>query len=223
MVESFLANIHATAPASHLDICCIANGEQIPDLSDYRLVILSGGKVNLLDQDKPLWALQVLDMVRKVAGEPTGPKLLGICWGHQAIHYALGGDLAWVEDGPRIGVQDIRLTAKGQQIFSDNTLKMHKYHVRYISRLAPGFASLTESNEISISESDRIMTFQGHPEMTYEISKALSEGDNGTYKPSEKSEAASSRDELLHDISTPHDGGRVWEVIMDWATRDGKT
>lgn len=103
MLNSFLTNIQNTIPNAQLDICCIANGEQIPDLSNYRLVILSGGKVNLLEDEKPTWALQVLDMVRKIAKEPgTGQKLVGICWGHQAIHYALGGDLAWVEDGPRV-------------------------------------------------------------------------------------------------------------------------
>lgn len=102
MVESFLTNIQATVPDAQLDICCIANGEPIPDLLAYRLVILSGGKVNLLEDEKPLWALQVLDMVRRVAKETNGPKLLGICWGHQAVHYALGGSLAWLEDGPRV-------------------------------------------------------------------------------------------------------------------------
>lgn len=102
MLNSFLTNIQNTIPKAQLDICCIANGEQIPGLSNYRLVILSGGKVNLLEDEKPLWALQVLDMIRNIAIESTGPKLLGICWGHQAIHYALGGDLAWVEDGPRV-------------------------------------------------------------------------------------------------------------------------
>lgn len=103
MINSFLINIQNTIPNAQLDICCIANGEQIPDLSSYRLVILSGGKVNLLEDTKPLWALQVLDMVRNIAKETgTGPKLLGICWGHQAIHYALGGNLAWMEDGPRV-------------------------------------------------------------------------------------------------------------------------
>lgn len=104
MVQSFQDNIHHSVPDAQLDICCIANGETIPTLTDYRLVILSGGTVNLLEDEKPSWALHVLDMVRRLAasGDETVPKLLGICWGHQAIHYALGGTLAWLEDWPRV-------------------------------------------------------------------------------------------------------------------------
>lgn len=102
MLESFSQHIRSSVPNAHLDICCIANGEEIPDLSGYELVILSGGKVNLLEEDKPPWVLQVLDMVRKIAAEQAGPRLLGICWGHQAVHYAMGGSIAWLEDRPRV-------------------------------------------------------------------------------------------------------------------------
>lgn len=58
------------------------------------------------------------------------------------------------------------------------------------------------------------MTFQGHPEMTYEISKTLSEGDTGAYKPT----AANS--EVVRDISTPHDGSEIWKIIMIWAMKE---
>lgn len=105
MIGSFAQHIRMSVPDARLDICCIANGEKIPDLHVYRLVILSGGKVNLLAEEKPSWALDVLDMVRGLAESQTGPKLLGICWGHQAIHYALGGKLAWLEDGPRVSAR----------------------------------------------------------------------------------------------------------------------
>lgn len=50
--------------------------------------------------------------------------------------------------------------------------------------------------------------------MTYEISKTLSEGDTGAYKPT----AANS--EVVRHISTPHDGGEIWKVIMSWAMKD---
>lgn len=101
-VQSFTDNIRGPVPAAQLDICCIANGETIPDTSKYDLVILSGGRVNLLENAQPQWALDVLDMVRRVAGDGSKTKLLGICWGHQAIHYALGGKIAWLDTSPRV-------------------------------------------------------------------------------------------------------------------------
>lgn len=50
--------------------------------------------------------------------------------------------------------------------------------------------------------------------MTCEISKTLSEGDTGAYKPT----AANS--ELVEDISTPHDGSEIWKVILSWTMKD---
>lgn len=104
-VDSFLENIRRSCPGASLDICCIANGETIPALSHYGLVVLSGGRVNLLEHAKPPWVLQVLDMIRGLASENGGPKLLGICWGHQAVHYALGGKLDWLEVRPRVSLR----------------------------------------------------------------------------------------------------------------------
>lgn len=111
MVQSFRDNINASrssaGPDAVLDICCVANGDPLPeDLSPYRLIVLSGGTVNLIAADQaevPAWAHSVLNMVRGLArdegGAGTKTKLLGICWGHQAIHFALGGELAWVGQG----------------------------------------------------------------------------------------------------------------------------
>lgn len=101
-IDSFLKNIQRSRPEASLDVCCVANGETIPALSEYGLVVLSGGRINLLEDAKPLWVLQVLDMIRALASEKGGPKLLGICWGHQAVHYALGGKLDWLEVRPRV-------------------------------------------------------------------------------------------------------------------------
>ena len=146
IVQSFTENIRRSNPTAQIDICCIANGEAIPNALDYGLVILSGGRVNLLEANKPKWALDVLDMVRSLAKQSSKTKLLGICWGHQAIHYALGGSLAWLERRPRvsllppatsieylaperpahnesqIGVQKMELTPKGQSFFQRNAL-----------------------------------------------------------------------------------------------------
>lgn len=104
MTDSFRSNIAASIPDAQLDICCVANGEAIPDPSAYELVILSGGLVNLLEEDQPGWVLDILGLIRQIAGGSSKTKLLGICWGHQAVHAALGGKLAWLGDEHRVSL-----------------------------------------------------------------------------------------------------------------------
>ncbi|KUI63304.1 hypothetical protein VM1G_11049 [Cytospora mali] len=212
-IKSFTDNIQRSVPSARIDICCIASGETIPDVAKYDLVVLSGGRVNLLEDVKPQWALDVLDMVRRVAGQGSKTKLLGICWGHQAIHYALGGKLAWLES-PRIGVQRIDLTSEGQQFFQRDELMLHKVHVRYVSETAPGFTLLAKENEITLSSSKTILTSQGHPEMTNEISELLTKGNDGTYT---RQGDIHSKSVVMHDISAQHDGSEAWKHIMRWA------
>lgn len=204
-------------------------------------------------------------MVRQMARERTSPRLLGICWGHQAVHHALGGNLAWLRDRPRvseakirlsrfqvldsyhgliiaiqIGVHDVQLTTAGQQTFDTQVLvrslsvlhkprllievqKMHKYHVCYVSELANNFTALAQSNDIALSDTGRILTFQGHPELsTYQISKALSERADKTYTPTKTSVDTGGHGQL-HGISTSHDGKRIWAFIMKWAMAESST
>lgn len=93
---------------------------------------------------------------------------------------------------------------------------MHKYHVRYVSELANDFTTLATHNDISLADSGRILTFQGHPELTFEISTALSKGTDA-YKPAPRADTTTSAAPPLYDISTPHDGSRIWACIMKWA------
>lgn len=102
MTESFRSNITALVPDSQIDIRCTASGEAIPDPAAYELVILSGGPVNLLEDDQPQWVLEVLGLIRQVAESGSSTKLLGICWGHQAVHLALGGQLDWIGEKHRV-------------------------------------------------------------------------------------------------------------------------
>lgn len=105
MTESFRSNITASIPDAQIDIRCTASGEAIPDPAAYDLVILSGGPVNLLEDDQPQWVLDVLGLIRQVAEGGSSTKLLGICWGHQAIHLALGGKLDWIGEKHRVRLQ----------------------------------------------------------------------------------------------------------------------
>jgi GMP synthase-like glutamine amidotransferase len=56
--------------------------------------------------------------------------------------------------------------------------RLHKFHKRIVSEAPPRFKALAENQEIFVSESNQIMSFQGHPEMTAKIAQnILSTGD----------------------------------------------
>lgn len=102
MTESFKENIRTSLPDAQLDICNVANGEALPDPAAYELVIVTGAPGNLLEEEQPEWVPDVLQVIRQIAGGSSETKLVGICWGHQAIHLALGGKLGYIGDTHRV-------------------------------------------------------------------------------------------------------------------------
>ncbi|CAH0053968.1 unnamed protein product [Clonostachys solani] len=203
-VESFTDNIRSHAPDAEISVCRLASGEDLTNSSQYDLIVLSGGTFNLIS-DVPLpWVEQALALIRRTAKDSNGTKLLGFCWGHQAIQFALGGKLD-VLNKSNIGVETITLNAEGQNFFDGrSSLKMHKYHKRVVSEAALGFKLLGSNNEILLSESGNIMTFQGHPELTSEISRNLLDSDDGSYVDNS----------TISSITTPHDGLYIWGRLM---------
>ncbi|KAF4431486.1 Glutamine amidotransferase type 1 [Fusarium acutatum] len=215
MTESFKLHIARHEPNVELDVCEACEGESIPSIDKYDLIILTGGTFNLLgtSYDKyPVWVQQVLATIRDLDGSQNKAKVLGFCWGHQAIQFAKGATLAPLATGPRIGVENVNLTPAGEDMFGLTTLNLMKFHKRYVKSTALGFTPLAASNEIFISDSNKVLSFQGHPEMTERIAQELIDADDGTYCVDTHNVPGG-----LKGIETAHDGDLVWEKIMKWA------
>lgn len=93
MIESFQTYIKANVPYASIDVFRpLKDPEHIPRRQDYDLIIITGGLVNLL-ATPPFdpWVDNILAMIRTIPKSKT--KLLGICWGHQAVAHALSGTL----------------------------------------------------------------------------------------------------------------------------------
>ncbi|KIW46022.1 uncharacterized protein PV06_01715 [Exophiala oligosperma] len=215
MLDSFTDLIHAADRDALVEHFQPIDGGELPDSSKFDLVILTGGTYDLTQPNIEVWVAQLLDWVRDVVANHPDTKLLGICWGHQAISHALGGKIAYRQGGTLVDVVDIPLTETGRKFFTDlNSLRLHKFHKRIVAEPPPGFKHLAENHEIFISESDQVMTFQGHPEMTAKIAQGIISGRDASYFPDPTPEGIA---QLNHNLEKDEDGKKAFSRVMSWA------
>lgn len=140
-------------------------GEVPQDVEEQDAYLITGSPLSVLDDLaflEPLYAfIRACDAAKK--------PLMGVCFGHQAIAEALGGNVertAW-----NVGVETVPYgTARSfMASASPPTLKLYTFHHDAVTRMAPGFESLasTEGAEFaSTAKGDHIFTIQSHPEFT---------------------------------------------------------
>ncbi|KIW18116.1 hypothetical protein PV08_02404 [Exophiala spinifera] len=221
MLDSFTDLIHAADKDALVQHFQPIDGGELPDASNFDLVILTGGTYDLTQPDFEAWVAHLLDWVRDVVSSHPKTKLLGICWGHQAISYALGGKIAYRGGGTLVDVVEIPLTETGRKFFTDfsslsdmKAQRLHKFHKRIVVEPPRGFRYLAEDHEISMSDSDQVMTFQGHPEMTAKIAQGIIGGQDTSYLADPTPEGIA---QLNRNLEKDEDGKEAFSRVMSWA------
>jgi len=183
----------------------LSEGEVLPDPASLDAILITGSPAGVYE-DTP-WMTPLMDFIRQAA-KATTPQI-GICFGHQAIAHALGGDVAKSDKGWGIGrhVYDISAPQAWMAMDVPETFSLGVSHQDQVLNLPPGsaliggnafcpFAALTypEANAIS---------FQGHPEYSAGFSCALYGIRKGTRLSVEMV------DEAEHSLETPVDNDLV--------------
>lgn len=143
-----------------------------PTLSDFDGVILTGSHAMVTDQEE--WSEQLAPYIREMYCAEI--PVLGICFGHQLIARAMGGKVAFHQQGIQIGTVDVHLSESGKldpligqlpALFRANV-----GHQQSVQQLPEGAVLLaynaSESHE-SFRVGQHMWGVQFHPEFTQGI------------------------------------------------------
>ncbi|KAG7409481.1 Glutamine amidotransferase-like protein chyE [Fusarium oxysporum f. sp. rapae] len=160
----------------------------LPGASEFDLIDFTGGVFNLTLTLLDPWVEKTLAFIRETAKTCPNTAIIGVCWGHQAVARAMGGEIEFNPYGDRVGVSPLRYTKRGIEFFGGSQDKssnidfaVPEFHKRRVARPALRFVPLVEYNDTLLHEEYKIITFQGHPEMTEDVRRAILHADDGFF------------------------------------------
>jgi len=178
---------------------------KFPDPRKYDLYVITGASASAEDSDE--WIQGLLEWIRGFNKPPPASKLVGICFGHQAVAKALGGEV--VENTHiELGIREINRVDGGK-------LRLIMSHGDTVSKIPEG-ATLLASNDISSVQAfavgDHILCYQGHPEFQTSCAIELIEKKSDTAEEEYLKESM----DLLTKGDKFHDGVKIGADILKW-------
>ena len=191
-------------------------------LDDYDGYLISGSAYGVYD-DAPFIA-RLIDLIQQI--HQAKKPLFGVCFGHQIIAHALGGQAQKWDNGWVLGTIEVTLTklpdwveekdwidAKDNKI---NLIHVHQDQVTKLPRGATLIGTASHCKNAAFIIGDTVFAVQGHPEFDAPYTYALvglleNRAGESHVKAARKS------------LSTPHDGMRVAEWILAFFSRHKPT
>ena len=143
------------------------------DADGFDVYLITGGRYSVFEDFD--WQHKLFDFIRQIYSNNI--PLLGICYGHQAIAYALGGHVERFDNGWGAGVTSVNiidqpawLLPMAEKIY---LLAMHQDQVTTIPTEATRFLDSHFCHNSGFYIEDRVLAIQQHPEFTSELCRDL--------------------------------------------------
>lgn len=171
--DMFIALLGRADPSLEFRVYDAEQGEYPQDIDEVDAYLITGSKSSVYD-DKP-WIGVLMDFVREL--DRRKKKLVGICFGHQLVAQALGGETAKSDKGWGVGLHTYNFTAMPP--WHDQgapALSILASHQDQVITPAPGTEVVASSDFCEYAAcqvGDHILTFQGHPEFVTGYSREI--------------------------------------------------
>jgi GMP synthase-like glutamine amidotransferase len=151
----------------------VRHGQYPADVDDCDAYLITGSRHGIYE-DLP-WIPPLLEFIREL--DKRRKKLVGICFGHQAVAQALGGRTEKAAAGWGVGLHRHRFSTHPQWFDGgDPEFRILVTHQDQVMEPASGAQVLAGSEfcpNAVCQLGDHILTFQGHPEFVNDYSRAI--------------------------------------------------
>lgn len=177
--EMFIRGFAALAPELEFRVWSALDGELPEDLHECDAWLITGSRHDAYS-DIP-WIQALRAWIRQA--HDADVKLAGICFGHQVIAQALGGEVVKSTKGWGLGVAVHPMLADAPWMApARGQIRILASHQDQVALLPPGATRLAGNDfcpNFMFLQGDHIVAIQGHPEFSVEYNRALIERRRG--------------------------------------------
>lgn len=143
-------------------------GEPLPPAGDVAGAVITGSAAMVTERSD--WSLRTADWIRTAMN--TQVPLFGVCYGHQLMAHALGGEVGWLPAGREIGTHAITREIRADVVGPCGlpaSFPAHTTHRQSVLRPPPGTEVLARSEldpHQMLGYGPRALSTQFHPEFT---------------------------------------------------------
>ncbi|MFT3722392.1 MAG: type 1 glutamine amidotransferase [Hyphomonadaceae bacterium] len=165
--DMFLALLSKADPSLRFDSVALIDGAAPPDPRNCEAVLITGSPFGVYDSTP--WMEPLRGFIRDAAAAAT--PMIGVCFGHQIIADALGGDVRKSDKGWGVGRHTYDITdARDWMSGAGATVSLSVSHQDQVITPPPGAATLARSSHtdhaILAYSGAPVISIQGHPEFS---------------------------------------------------------